>query len=653
MNRISWSFRRFKKMPVAEYQYRIDQILRKKIDKLFVNAVNFNNRTAYAYDIKKADISEFNKYFSSSKSMLINTAEDILSHRFNIFSITKEFDKSINWHLDPRTNKSWPLKFWGDINYKDGGTIGGIKFAWELNRLHHLPHLAIAFSLTKETKYRDEIFSQLESWLEANSYPNGINWISGIELGIRIVNIIYALKLLSDERLTPAEQRLIIQLMTLHGRHLYRYPSKYSSCANHAVAEALGMFVAGLCFPNIKRASKWKDLGKKILEREVTRQIYPGGSSFEHSIHYLQFIVDIFLSYYLLCKEYNEPCSEDVETRLKSSFEFISNILDKNGNYPKIGDEDDGSLLKLWFGKHNNFISLLNSGAVLFNNPKWILDNSEFDQKTFFLLGPDSKSKWDELHKKKKPANSKHQYFKDAGLAIMREVTNPGILFVGNSGPLGLKPLSAHGHADALSFWLSVNGRPVFIDPGTYLYHSGGEWRQYFRSTSAHNTVKVDSLDQSTIVSDFICDDFYNINNPMFEETDDKVLWSAGHDGYMRLKDPVFHKRWITYMKKERQLIIKDYIECKKSHLIECFFHLHPDCFMTEKDNLFEIECGEIRIRMVVDEKWSQRKIIKGAKNPLNGWYSPCFNKLKESFTLKLNTDINGNESFRSTIYLK
>lgn len=653
MNSISWSFRRLKKMPVAEYQYRVNQMLRKKIDKLFVNAVNFNKKTAYAYDIKKADISEFNKYFPSSKSMLINTAEDISNHRFNIFSITKEFDKSINWHLDPKTNNSWPLKFWGDINYRDGGTIGGVKFAWELNRLHHLPHLAIAFSLTNDSRYKDEIFNQLESWLEANPYPKGINWISGIELGIRVVNIVYALKLLSDERLTPVEQRLIIQLMTLHGRHLYRYPSKYSSCANHAIAEALGMFVAGLCFPNIKRSNKWKNLGKRILEREVTRQISPGGSSFEHSIHYLQFVVDIFLAYYLLCKEYNEPYSEDIETRLKSSFEFIANILDKNGNCPKIGDDDDGYLLKLWFGEHNNFVSLLNTGAVLFDEPKWILDNSEFDQKTFFLLGPDSKSKWDELHKNKKPANSKHQYFKDAGLAIMREVTNPEILFVGNSGPLGLKPLSAHGHADALSFWLSVNGRPIFIDPGTYLYHSGGEWRQYFRSTSAHNTVKVDSLDQSTIVSDFIFDNFYKIDHPMFEEKDDKVLWSSGHDGYMRLKDPVFHKREVTYLKKRKQIIIEDYFECKKRHLIECFFHLHPDCFMTKKDNLFEIESGEIKIRMVVDEKWSHRKIIKGAKNPLNGWYSPRFNKLRESFTLKLNADINGKESFRSTIHLK
>lgn len=652
MNRISWSFHRLKKTSVAEFPFRIEQEIKKKIDKFLFKETNRQSDVSLK-SFKKTNIAEFMKIFSKTKSQVINSADDIVHHRFNIFSISIDYGNSINWHLDPKTNNSWPLKFWGDINYRDGGTIGGIKFAWELNRLHHLPHLAIAFSLTKEIRYKDEIFAQLESWLEANPYPKGINWIMGIELGIRIVNIVYTMKLLGDEELTPSQQRLITRFISLHGKHLYRYPSKFSSCSNHTIAEALGMFTAGLCFPDMDGAAKWKNFGKKVMEKEVTRQIYPDGSSFEHSVPYLQFVLDHLLVYYLLCKEHEESYSEDMEKRLKSSFEFISNLLDKKGNYPKIGDEDDGYLLKLWFGEHNNFISLLNTGAVLFNNPKWILDNSEFDQKTFFLLGPDSKSKWDELHKKKKTINWKHQYFKDSGFVIIRDIAGPEILFVGNCGPLGLKPLSAHGHADALSFWLSINGRPIFIDPGTYLYHSGGEWRQYFRSTSAHNTVKVDSLDQSTIVSDFIFDNFYKINNPMFEEKDDKVLWSAGHDGYMRLKDPVFHKRAVTYLKKEKKIIIEDYIKCKEEHLIECFYHLHPDCSIIKKDNLFEIECGEVIIRMAVDEKWGQREIIKGAKNPLNGWYSPFFNELKESYTLKLNVDINGKESFCSTIYLK
>ncbi|MHA1758050.1 MAG: heparinase II/III family protein, partial [Promethearchaeota archaeon] len=304
-----WYLARAKKIHITEYPYRINQLLKKQIDKFFIKSSKWINCIHSNINIKKADISEFEKYFSSTKLQVINNAEKILNHKFNIFGIEKYFGNQINWHLDPKTNNSWPLKFWGDINYRDGKTIGGIKFAWELNRLQHFPKLAIAYSLTGSKRYKDEIFRQLESWIESNPYPKGINWIMGIELGIRVVNIIYTLKFLGVDQLTSEEQKLVNYFMFIHGRHLYRYPSKYSSCANHAIAEALGLFLIGLCFPGIKNAHKWKKFGKKVLEREITRQIYPDGSSFEHSIHYLQFVVDHFLIYYLFCKEYGESYS--------------------------------------------------------------------------------------------------------------------------------------------------------------------------------------------------------------------------------------------------------------------------------------------------------------------------------------------------------
>lgn len=640
-------------MPVIEHLYRVKQAIKKKMDKFFVKQAKWERYSPYIENIKKAYISGFEKYFPTAKRQLINSAENIINHRFKIFRIVKDFGNLINWHIDPKTNNSWPRKFWGDINYRDGKTIGGIKFGWELNRLHHFPRVAIAFSLRRNYRYKDEIFNQLASWLESNPYPKGINWISGIELGIRIINIIYTLKFLGDEPLSPEQQRLIIQFISIHGNHLFRYPSKYSSQANHAIGEALGMFAAGICFPSIDGAKKWKSFGKKVLEREVTRQIYPDGSGFEHSIHYLQFILDHFLIYYLLCREYGEPYNKAVEEKLKSSFEFISNILDKSGNYPSIGDEDNGYLLKLWFGRHNNFVSLLNTGAVLFDNSKWILKNSEFDHKTFFLLGKDSKIKWDELKRNKNSVDTKNQYFRNAGLAIIGDKNKSEILFIGNSGSLGLKPLGGHGHADALSFWLSYDSQPVFIDPGTYLYHSGGKWRTYFRSTSAHNTIRVDRHDQATIVGDFIFKNFYKIKRPYFNETEEKIVWSAGHDGYMILKDPVFHKREVTYIKKEKQMVIVDYIDCRKSHLIECFFHLYPECFFLKDGHFFDVIWGKAKIRMKVDEKWNQQKIIKGKKKPLNGWYSPRFNQIQESQTLVLSANIEGSESFCSTIYIK
>ena len=50
---------------------------------------------------------------------------------------------------------------------------------------------------------------------------------------------------------------------------------------------------------------------------------------------------------------------------------------------------------------------------------------------------------------------------------------------VADAGP-GYLSLAAHGHADALALVLSLGGRPVLIDPGTYAYHTQRRWRDYF-----------------------------------------------------------------------------------------------------------------------------------------------------------------------------
>jgi len=616
--------------------------------------IKYPDSADYMADIKEVDISEFEKYFPNAHSQAAGLAESILHHHFNIFGIEKDFGNPINWHLDPKTSNSWPLKFWGDINYRDAKSIGGIKFAWELNRLHHLPRLAIAYSLTKNSRYRDEIFEQLDSWIKSNPYPKGINWIMGIELGIRIVNLIYTLKLLGDEQpLARSQRKLIGDFVWLHGKHLYRYLSRYTSGANHAIAEALGLFAAGLCFPSIKASKKWKLLGKEVIEKEVIRQIYPDGSSFEHSIPYLQFILDHLLVYYLLCREHREYCSPEVEDRLRSSFNFLSSILDKNGNFPIIGDDDDGYLLKLWLGSHNNLISLLNTGAILLDCSAFILENARLDQKTFILLGNGSIQKWAELRKNKTGSKQNSRYFVNAGLAVIRDNDQgKNILFVGNCGPLGLMPMASHGHADALSFWVSVDGKPMMIDPGTYVYHGGGLWRTYFRSTSAHNTIKIDGLDQSKIISEFMFDNFYKILDADLKENEEGYLWTAGHDGYMKIKDPVFHRRNVLYKKREKLIVIDDHLTCRKSHSLESFYHFHPYFAVTRNGQYFLVEGGKIRAKILVDQKWPVREIVKGCLEPLLGWYSPKYNHLEETYTLRLSSKITGNESFRTIIFL-
>ncbi len=66
-----------------------------------------------------------------------------------------------------------------------------------------------------------------------------------------------------------------------------------------------------------------------------------------------------------------------------------------------------------------------------------------------------------------------------------------------DGGPHGYLSIAAHAHADALSVEVRYGGVDILADPGTYCYHGEPEWRSYFRSTIAHNTVELDGQNQS------------------------------------------------------------------------------------------------------------------------------------------------------------
>jgi hypothetical protein len=82
--------------------------------------------------------------------------------------------------------------------------------------------------------------------------------------------------------------------------------------------------------------------------------------------------------------------------------------------------------------------------------------------------------------------------FPESGFAVVREGRLWLAFRCGRAAPDFLPP---HAHADALSFQLWWDGAPVLVDPGSYTYEAGDD-RDWFRSTRAHSTIRVDGRDQ-------------------------------------------------------------------------------------------------------------------------------------------------------------
>jgi Heparinase II/III-like protein len=56
---------------------------------------------------------------------------------------------------------------------------------------------------------------------------------------------------------------------------------------------------------------------------------------------------------------------------------------------------------------------------------------------------------------------------------------------------------AGHSHSDTLSVVARTGESDILIDPGTYTYVGDPRQRDYFRGSAAHNTVRVNGLDQA------------------------------------------------------------------------------------------------------------------------------------------------------------
>ena len=213
--------------------------------------------------------------------------------------------------------------------------------------------------------------------------------------------------------------------------------------------------------------------------------------------------------------------------------------------------------------------------------------------------------------------------------------------------------MAAHGHADALSFVLTIDGQPIFIDPGTYLYHNSAEWRNYFRGTSAHNTIRIDGQDQAVAAGTFIWSKHFDCRVLSFESNHKIDNLVADHDGYLSLPDPVNHRRTIQFNKSKNTIRIEDLIDCKSEHLVEQYFHLAPECEVTKaEDNLWLIKREYIEIKLTCP-KDSATAVHRGETEPPLGWYSKSFGHKEPTSVLKQQCKIPGTTAFTSQIEIQ
>jgi hypothetical protein len=584
---------------------------------------------------------------------VLAAADAVLAGRFNVFAMpAARLGFPPQWNRDPRTGVEAPLSFGVTLNYRDDTLVGDIKYLWEPARHLQLVTLAQAWRLSGEARYLAGCRILLESWWEQCPYPLGAHWSSALELAIRLVNWAAAWQLLNGGESPLFEgpngrlfQRRWLDSVYQHCHFIALHLSRYSSANNHLLGELMGLFIGSLTWPCWSAQVKWMTQAREEFERQALTQNAPDGVNREQAVYYQHEVVDMMLQCALVGRANHIEFSAPFWERLERMLEFIAGIMDCNGHVPMIGDADDAVIVRLDPSKEfDPYKSLLATGAVLFGRSDFKEKAGRFDAKSRWLLGEQGALRFDALEK---PAASLsfRRAFPEGGYYILGDAfgTEREIRLVADVAPLGYLSIAAHGHADALAFTLALGGKEMLIDPGTFAYHSQSKWRDYFRGTSAHNTLRVDGENQSVIGGNFMWLRHAKATCEVWEPGADQERLVGSHDGYMRLRDPVRHRREIVLDKRCNVLRIMDMLECRGRHIIELYWHCHEEGTVTIVDGTVEVRRAGTSLALVMKDSRFTPRLARGEESEPLGWVSRGFDQKTETGTIIWTGEIAGN----------
>jgi hypothetical protein len=144
----------------------------------------------------------------------------------------------------------------------------------------------------------------------------------------------------------------------------------------------------------------------------------------------------------------------------------------------------------------------------------------------------------------------------------------------------------------------------------------------------------IDGADQSIYGGSFLWLRDVESRISHFRDDEDAVSIEASHDGYLRLGDPVTHRRKLSFNRRTLELVIEDRFSCAKQHRYAAHWHFSPDCFLTGEGNewVAEREIGSLIVRIHSPD--STVSVVSGQESPPLGWVSTHFYERQPSSVL-------------------
>jgi uncharacterized heparinase superfamily protein len=497
-------------------------------------------------------------------------ADEVLTHRLDVLgSGPVQLGAEIDWHVDFKSGYRWPRDFYQDVVRTRLDDSSDAKVPWELSRSHHVLTLSRAARLFEEEQYATELERQLRSWLDENPPGYGINWTNPMEVAIRAVNWIWAIRTLEMWRpLDSGLRSRITESLQIHARHIdANLEGTPYLKSNHYLSDILGLLAIGASIKGDSTVDSLFAKAHSAFEQEIQTQVHEDGVDFEASLPYHGLVLEMFLLAHVVADWNDRPFSSNYDQRLRAMLAASRALRQPDGRVPQIGDGDSGRVLPAGFGREPTFDHLLWLGAAVFRDSR--PSDGLPHEEVAWTLGLEA---WTGVQVYPLAADVGSQRYPRGGFFVMRSGRTHVVIRCGDVGQNGN---GGHSHNDLLSFELWY-GAPFVVDPGTYVYTSDPAVRNRFRSTRSHNTVSVRNAEINPIVEEtlFRLRQFARPRAELWEDGPKQVRFIASHDGFRRLEPPVIHRRTFSLEHSSAGLEIIDELLGHGEQEAESFLHL-------------------------------------------------------------------------------
>jgi uncharacterized heparinase superfamily protein len=384
---------------------------------------------------------------------------------------------------------------------------------------------------------RDEHQGLICRWIREVESGTGVGW-DPYPLSVRIRNWVFWM-LAGDPPSAEICASLVQQVRFLRRNVEWRH------MGNHLFANAKALLLAGAVFEG-EEAAQWRRAGWDVLDGQMRDQIMPDGGHFERSPMYHLLVLEDLLDIVNVLR----ACEFEEASRMAGLLDTAQSML----QWARVVRHPDGE------------IPLFNDAAL-----KVAPSPTELDRyaEALSISLDDDRGPRVVSHE---PAGTDSCWLADSGYVRGRTPRAAVLLDV---APLGPDWIPGHGHADTLTFELSLDGRRMITDSGTSTYDPGSV-RDVERGTAAHNTVVVDGKDSSEVWGGFRVGRRARVLDCDVSWENESLHVRASHDGYRRLRPGVQHTR--SWELGADGLRVLDRLEGRGWHDITVYLHFHPDC---------------------------------------------------------------------------